>query len=578
MAKPTSSLCLMELGVCLQDASSSSSSSAAGPPAAAASVAPTEIGGGGDEVGRVGVSGSGGGQQSGGTMGGGEGDVEMGTEGSVAAGGGGGGGGGAPHRAESSASVSSSSAAIVPTGAARSGSSSASVTGGPEGAGAQSQKQPDAKPPSYSIVGYMERRCDFETEYDNDAEMIVADLEFRPEEPPEETELKLNALEIFNCKLDERMRRKAFAVHRNLLDIRAQQAKDRKRTRDERDYHQILRAAQRFHPDVEHEEFVKCLITERRLRERAEKLREWRQKGIRTFREAAELESIGQAREVQNKKPTYSSNQTSSSTNAFTFHPEKEVVTALKKTGRKWVMDQEEIDAVGGVGRRGKGDTMTAHSQTHTEGQGEGEGDTEGGGRGGGILGRSGHSSLGSVDESMGLGLGGEGEGEGGEGVEAPGEGGEERDAGAPKEMQFGPQDEYSILPGWDLLDENEKKVSSRLQIPPQHFLSMKKMIVDAQISLGFLTQSETHKVFKMDTSRAGELYEFGVSARLIERPTEGNAAAADAVEAAEKAEKEKEKADKKAAAAQAAAIAGADKDKIIAGAQQPPPSKLRRV
>lgn len=63
-----------------------------------------------------------------------------------------------------------------------SSSASSSSAGGITGAEAAAKDKP--KPPKSglaNLVGYMPERGDFETEYENDAEMIVADMDFRDE-------------------------------------------------------------------------------------------------------------------------------------------------------------------------------------------------------------------------------------------------------------------------------------------------------------------------------------------------------------------------------------------------------------
>lgn len=63
-------------------------------------------------------------------------------------------------------------------------------------------------------MGYWPLRGDFDIEYDNDAELILADMEFRPEDTPEQIELKLQVIEIYNSKLDERIYRKKVIISR----------------------------------------------------------------------------------------------------------------------------------------------------------------------------------------------------------------------------------------------------------------------------------------------------------------------------------------------------------------------------
>jgi len=45
-------------------------------------------------------------------------------------------------------------------------------------------------------------------EYDNDAELLLAELEFNDDDSEEEEQIKFNIIDIYNQKLAERNRRK----------------------------------------------------------------------------------------------------------------------------------------------------------------------------------------------------------------------------------------------------------------------------------------------------------------------------------------------------------------------------------
>lgn len=48
------------------------------------------------------------------------------------------------------------------------------------------------------IVGYMPKRGDFEVEYDNDAELLLAEMEFTDEDTTEEKAMKFRLIDIYN--------------------------------------------------------------------------------------------------------------------------------------------------------------------------------------------------------------------------------------------------------------------------------------------------------------------------------------------------------------------------------------------
>jgi hypothetical protein len=94
-------------------------------------------------------------------------------------------------------------------GASASASSSAGdASGGPGAHLTATPGYSSAHVPKTDVVGYIPLRGDFDVEHDNDAEAVIADMDFVEGEHATETELKLKILEIYNAKLDERERRK----------------------------------------------------------------------------------------------------------------------------------------------------------------------------------------------------------------------------------------------------------------------------------------------------------------------------------------------------------------------------------
>ncbi len=53
-----------------------------------------------------------------------------------------------------------------------------------------------------------------------DAELLLADMEFFEEDTEENIQLKNSVIELYNARLDERIRRKKFVIERGLLDLK----------------------------------------------------------------------------------------------------------------------------------------------------------------------------------------------------------------------------------------------------------------------------------------------------------------------------------------------------------------------
>jgi len=160
------------------------------------------------------------------------------------------------------------------------------------------------------LAGYMTLRGDFETDYENDAELIMMELGFNEDDTPVERDLKLRIIEIYNMKLDERARRKSFILERGIIDAKKEIKKDakkefKKRPREDKETRPFARLLTR----VEYEEFTQGLIAERDLRKRIKELKNFRKLGIHTVSEGQDYELEKRRREsdiAAGRKPSTS--------------------------------------------------------------------------------------------------------------------------------------------------------------------------------------------------------------------------------------------------------------------------------
>ncbi|GLT25826.1 hypothetical protein SLA2020_182800 [Shorea laevis] len=144
--------------------------------------------------------------------------------------------------------------------------------------------------------GYNPKRQEFDPEYDNDAEQLLAEMEFKDTDTPEEHELKLRVLRIYSKRLDERKRRKDFILERNLLhpnpfykDLSSEEIALCK-TYD---------VYMRFHSKEEHEDLLQTVVNEHRTLKRIQELKEARAAGCRTSAEADRYLEMKRKREAE---------------------------------------------------------------------------------------------------------------------------------------------------------------------------------------------------------------------------------------------------------------------------------------
>jgi transcriptional adapter 2-alpha len=96
--------------------------------------------------------------------------------------------------------------------------------------------------------GYLPLRGDFDVEYDNDAEGLVAEMEVGSHDNDAEIPIKKYILKLYNDRLLERNRRKLFAINSGLLETLAQpnHNKTTKRPREKSKVASHMRAFTRF--------------------------------------------------------------------------------------------------------------------------------------------------------------------------------------------------------------------------------------------------------------------------------------------------------------------------------------------
>ncbi|KAH7294687.1 hypothetical protein KP509_27G013600 [Ceratopteris richardii] len=139
--------------------------------------------------------------------------------------------------------------------------------------------------------GYNPKRREFDKEYDNDAELPLAEMEFKETDTEIDHELKVRMLHIYLSRLDERKRRKDFILERGLLDVKRQQELDTKRSEEERKLYQQARVFLRYHTNEEHEALLSGLCAEQRIRHYISELQESRAAGCHTLAEAEQFKA-----------------------------------------------------------------------------------------------------------------------------------------------------------------------------------------------------------------------------------------------------------------------------------------------
>ncbi|CAG8578619.1 11984_t:CDS:2, partial [Racocetra fulgida] len=162
-------------------------------------------------------------------------------------------------------------------------------------------------PANHEIAGYMPHRYEFETEYENDAELVIKDLELNEQDDPQDFEMKTYVLEIYNKKLNKRAERKRLIFEHGLLEFRKNVRKDyctgslistancaiedeKYKSKEEKELINRIRPFAQSLCKKDFDDLRDELFEELSTRLEIRKLKEYRQMGIMTLSEANKYE------------------------------------------------------------------------------------------------------------------------------------------------------------------------------------------------------------------------------------------------------------------------------------------------
>jgi len=156
-------------------------------------------------------------------------------------------------------------------------------------------------------AGFMPLRGDYEVEPDDDAEEMVADLEFDDGDSTAQRELKLERLRSYHERLQERYRCKDFALEYGSDPSVKATMDTRRRKPEDTGVAAALRPFARFHGAAAHAALIEDLLRARRLRRRMADLCKYRADGMLYMGEVAVTEARAHRRKIpQFKRPSHS--------------------------------------------------------------------------------------------------------------------------------------------------------------------------------------------------------------------------------------------------------------------------------
>ena len=136
---------------------------------------------------------------------------------------------------------------------------------------------------SYDILGYWEKRKDYDIEFKNEAEIQMSEIEFRENDNPENIEINYKNLKNYNNVLDEREERKNLVIEKNLFDVRKQISFSRRLSKHDREIFQILKYNMKY---LTKEQFLFIFdnnILEKNIKTRLNQLIYYKNLGCNTY-------------------------------------------------------------------------------------------------------------------------------------------------------------------------------------------------------------------------------------------------------------------------------------------------------
>ena len=333
--------------------------------------------------------------------------------------------------------------------------------------------------PGSEFAGFMPRRGDFDVEWENDAEHVLAgifriyfvithvccsslkidtiDMEFSKKDSDAERDLKLQVISIYNAKLDGRSKRKKFITDHKLLDTKLHEEMDKKRSRDERDLVQRMRLFARFQTPEEHEKFVEAVIETKRMRKDIAQLQFYRRMGIRSLAEAEKYELDKSRREYHRIEAAKDKKNSTA------------VDSALSSLLSQYISSK----------------TNRMRENINDHGQDSVQTDKN-------VLPQSLARSA----------------------VQDISEGTVKNDRTSLKDN--GCEFDLTCAPGVDLLSSKEISLCKKIQLLPEFYLEMKRELLQESLLHGFVEDGTSKNLVKVDIQKRGEIIQFMLSSGWI--------------------------------------------------------------
>ena len=135
----------------------------------------------------------------------------------------------------------------------------------------------------YDILGYWEKRKDYDVEYKNEAEIQMSEIEFNENDNKDKLDINFTSLRNYNNVLDEREERKNFVIEKNLFDVRKQINFFKKLSKHDKEIYEAIKYNMKY---LTKEQFLFILesnILEKNIKTRLNQLLYYKNLGCNTY-------------------------------------------------------------------------------------------------------------------------------------------------------------------------------------------------------------------------------------------------------------------------------------------------------
>ena len=135
----------------------------------------------------------------------------------------------------------------------------------------------------YDILGYWEKRKDYDIEFKNEAEIQMSEIEFRENDNEDNVYINYKNLKNYNNILDEREERKNLIIEKNLFDVRKQINFSKRLSKQDKEIFQLMKFNMKYLTKEQFLFIFESNVLEKNIKARLNQLLFYKNLGCTTY-------------------------------------------------------------------------------------------------------------------------------------------------------------------------------------------------------------------------------------------------------------------------------------------------------